>query len=430
MKKLAFFISLILSFNLYAQPKTDAFLQNILSSNKDSLFQHVLANPEYYRLQIIYTQINRDKNNVPTFKNYYLNVDSLFYFNPASTVKLPLAALSLEKLNEMKIPGVNKYTSMRFDSAYPRQEKELHDSSSETNYPSISNFIKKAFLISDNDAYNRMYQFVGQQTINRNLKEKEYKSIRITREFMGFTEDQNRHTNPINFIDTNGKIIYTQPMQYNTDSFDFSHTIKIGKAYYNSNNSLINEPIDFTKVNNLPLEDLRQILQSILFPQSVVQQQRFDLTKDDYAFMKQYLSQYPSETNYPKYDTAQYYNSYVKFFFQDSTHHTMPANIRVFNKVGWAYGFLIDASYVADFKNKVEFMLAATVYVNSDEILNDDKYDFETVGHPFMYQLGQTIYNYELNRDRKYKPDLSDFIIKYESRNPKDTRPSIKDADN
>ena len=125
MKKLALFISLIVSFNLYAQPKTDAFLQNILSSNKDSLFQHVLANPEYYRLQIIYTQINRDKNNVPTFKNYYLNVDSLFYFNPASTVKLPLAALSLEKLNEMKIPGVNKYTSMRFDSAYPRQEKEL-----------------------------------------------------------------------------------------------------------------------------------------------------------------------------------------------------------------------------------------------------------------------------------------------------------------
>jgi hypothetical protein len=330
----------------------------------------------------------------------------------------------------MKINGVDKYTSMQFDSAYPRQVKELYDSSLETNYPSIANFIKKAFLISDNDAYNRMYQFIGQQTINRKLKEKDYKSTRITREFMGFTEEQNRHTNPIHFIDKDGKTIYTQPMQYDTDSFDFSHTIKIGKAHYDNNDSLINEPIDFTKVNNLPLEDLRQILQSILFPQSVPQQQRFDLTRDDYAFMKQYLSQYPSETNYPKYDTSQYYDSYVKFFFQDSLHHTMPANVRVFNKVGWAYGFLIDASYVADFKNKVEFMLAATIYANSDEILNDDKYDFETVGHPFMYQLGQTIYNYELNRNRKYKPDLSDFIIKYESRDPKDTRPSIKDADN
>jgi beta-lactamase class A len=167
-------------------------LQNILSKNNDSLFQEVLSHPETYRLQIIYAQINRDKNNTPTFKNYYFNVDPLFYFNPASTVKLPLAALSLEKLNNMNIAGVNKYTSMQFDSAYQRQVKELYDSSAETNYPSIAQFIKKAFLISDNDAYNRMYQFVGQQTINRNLHAKGYINTRITREFMGYTEEENR----------------------------------------------------------------------------------------------------------------------------------------------------------------------------------------------------------------------------------------------
>ena len=414
---------------LHAQSKTDAFLQNILSANKDSLFREVLSHPETYRLQIIYTQINRDKKNIPSFKNYYFNVDPFFYFNPASTVKLPLAALSLEKLNEMKIAGVNKYTPMQFDSVYPRQVKELYDSSAETNYPSIANFIKKSFLISDNDAYNRMYQFVGQQTINRSMHAKGYTNTRITRQFMGFTEDENRHTNPVDFIGKDGKVVYHQPMHYNTDSFDFSRTVKIGKAHYNNKDSLINEPIDFTKVNNFPLEDFQQVLQSILFPLSVPPKQRFNLTKDDYDFLKQYLSQYPSETNYPKYDTAQYYDSYVKFFFQDST-HTMPPHIRVFNKVGWAYGFLIDASYVVDFKNNVEFMLASVIYANSDGILNDDKYDLETVAHPFTYQLGQTIYDYELKRDRKHKPDLSDFRINYEKRNPNDTRPSIKDADN
>jgi len=429
MKKMFLILLLFVFYTARSQLKTDLFLQNILSKNKDNLFQKVLSDPEYYRLQIIYTQINRDKNNTPVFKSYYFNVDSLFYFNPASTVKLPLAALSLEKLNRMKVHGVNKFTSMQFDSAYPRQVKELYDSSAENNYPSIAQFVRKAFLISDNDAYNRMYQLVGQQAINRNLRAKGYKSIRITREFMGFTEEENRHTNPINFINKHGQVIYTQPMQYNPDSFDFSHIIKIGKAHYNNKDSLINEPIDFTKVNNLPLEDLQQILQSILFPLSVPATQRFDLRKNDYDFMKQFLSQYPSETNYPKYDTTQYYDSYVKFFFQDST-HKMPAYIRVFNKVGWAYGFLIDASYVVDFKNNIEFMLASIIYANSDGILNDDKYDLETVAHPFTYQLGQTIYNYELKRKRKYKPDLSDFKIQYEHRNPNDTRPSIKDADN
>jgi hypothetical protein len=47
-------------------------------------------------------------------------------------------------------------------------------------------------------------------------------------------------------------------------------------------------------------------------------------------------------------------------------------------------------------------MLTATVYVNSDGILNDDKYDYDSIGYPFMYQLGQTIYNYELQRNREH----------------------------
>ncbi len=255
MYKVIALLSLVISFIASGQPKTSLLLNNILMSNKDSLYQHVLAHPDYYRLQIIYTQINRDKNNIPSFTNYYFNVDSLLYFNPASTVKLPLAALSLEKLHTMNINAVNKFTLMQFDSGYAHQKKEWTDSTSETQFPSIAHFIKKAFLISDNDAYNRMYEFVGPQRINENLHSKGYKDIRITRQFMGFSEDENRHTNSIRFIDANGKLIYEQSMQYNRDSFDFSHTIKMGKGHWDNHDSLINEPIDFTKANNVSLED-------------------------------------------------------------------------------------------------------------------------------------------------------------------------------
>jgi hypothetical protein len=108
----------------------------------------------------------------------------------------------------------------------------------------------------------------------------------------------------------------------------------------------------------------------------------------------------------------------------------LPKGVRVFNKVGWAYGFMTDISYVADFEHNVEFMLTATLYCNSDGVLNDDKYDLDTVGQPFLYKLGQTIYQEELKRVRKYKPDLSAFKIKYEVRDPKDKRPTVKDVDN
>jgi hypothetical protein len=389
----------------------------------------VIKDPQNYRLQIIYTQINRDANNNPSFKNYYFNLDPELYFNPASTVKLPLSLLSLEKLNDMHIKGVNKYTSLQIDSSYEGQDAQLTDSSASNYLPSIAQYIRKVFLISDNDAYNRMYQFLGQQRINRELHKKGYPDTRITRMFMGFTSEQNRHTNAVRFIKEDGSLIYRQPPAYNTDSFHFPREIKIGKGYWDSNDKVVNEPIDFTRVNNVPLKDLQQLLQSALFPASVPSRQRFRLTTEDYSFLYRFLSQFPSETSYPKYDTAKYYDSYVKFYFRGNNHH-LPRNIRVFNKVGWAYGFMTDLSYVADFKNKVEFMLSATVYVNSDGILNDNRYDYDSIGYPFMYELGQTIYNYELQRKRAYKPNLSKFQIKYDQRDPADKRLVITNADN
>ena len=413
----------------YGQARTDEFLKKLFSDHKNPVFQEVIRHPDTYRLQIIYTQINRDKNNVPSFTNYYFRVDSTEFFSPASTVKLPLALLSLEKINNLKNPNVTKFTAMQFDSAYSGQTEEWTDNTSETGYPSIAHFIKKAFLVSDNDAYSRMYEFLGQGEINRSLHARGYLDTRLTHRFVRMTADENRHTNPIRFIQPDGTLIYAQPATYNTDAFDFRRIARLGKGYMTGKDSLVHEPFNFTERNKLPLETLQQLLQSVIFPESVSAKQRFNLTPDDYQFLYQYLSQYPGETNYPKYDAKQYYDSYVKFFFMDSLHHQMPAGVRVFNKVGWAYGFLTDASYVADFNNNVEYMLTATIYVNSDGILNDDKYDFDRVGQPFMYQLGQTIYQYERSRKRRYVPDLKAFRLSYEKR-MNDNRPVVKDVDN
>lgn len=420
---------ILFSSSAIGQPKTDSLLIKILTRSGEDLATKVLQNAHTYRLQIIYTQIDRSSSNKPKFKNYYFNYDANLYYNPASTVKMPLAFLSLDKLNGMQVKGVNKYTSMQFDSSYDKQTTLYRDSTSENQLPSIAHFIKKAFLISDNDAYNRMYQFLGQQTIHRRLKEMGYRTTKIPRQFMGFTVEQNRHTNALRFIRDDGSLIYAQPPAYNKDSFDFSRVVKIGKGYLNRNDSLIKEPFDFTVHNYIPLEVQQKLLQSVMFPASVPKKQRFNLTADDYQFLYRYMSQYPSETPYPKYDDSVYYDSYVKFFFRDSTHR-LPGHVRVFNKVGWAYGFLTDISFVVDFQNNIEYMLAATLYVNEDEILNDNKYEYTTVGWPFLRQVGERIYEYEMERKRPFLPDLSRFKIKYEKRDPNDTRPAIRDADN
>ena len=412
-----------------AQPKNDKWIANLLNKSLDPITQKVLADPKEYRFQIIYTQIDRDQTGKPSFKNHYLNVDPTQYFNPASMVKMPLAFLSLEKLHEMKIAGVDKNTPMSFDSSYEKQVAMSRDSSSDCGFPSIAHFIKRAFLISENEPYNRMYQFLGQREINSRLKSKGYSSVRITRQFMGYTEEQNRHTNGIKFLDNKGGVIHQQEPAYNTDNFQFPSPVLIGKAHMNRNDTLVQAPFDFTRHNNISLEDMQQMLQAIVFPENVDQIKRFNISNEDRIFLLQYLSQYPSETNYPKYDEKIFHDSYVKFFFYDSTHR-MPAHIRVFNKVGWAYGFLTDVSYIQDTKNNIDYMLSATVYVNSDGIVNDSKYDEESVGFPFLRTIGQTFYQYDLSRERKIKPKLQNPVKQYESRIKGDTRPSIKSVDN
>jgi hypothetical protein len=110
-----------------AQPKTDSFLLQLLQENKDDNFQQVLQNPGKYRLQVIYTQINRDRQNNPTFTNFYFHYDPTLYFNPASMVKMPAAFLALEKLHTLNRKGLDKYTTIRYEQSQPWQKPMVND---------------------------------------------------------------------------------------------------------------------------------------------------------------------------------------------------------------------------------------------------------------------------------------------------------------
>jgi hypothetical protein len=162
----------------------------------------------------------------------------------------------------------------------------------------------------------------------------------------------------------------------------------------------VNEPFDFSTKNRMPLEDLHRMVRSILFPESLPAQQRFRLTPDDLAFLRKYMSMLPGESDDPQYDEKEFWDTYVKFLYFGSERGSNDPTIRVYNKVGDAYGFLIDGAYFHDTKNNIEFLLSAIIYCNSDGIFNDDKYDYDSVGFPFMKELGRAIHAHQL-RSRK-----------------------------
>ncbi len=397
---------------LQAQVKNSKWFVNRIQKDASPLLRDILNHPETYRYQVIYTKIDRDRKNRPSFKNYYLNVDADRYFNPASMVKLPVALAALEKLHTLK-PPIAPTATMLTDSSRKGQTAVTKDSTAANGMPSVAHYIKKIFLVSDNDAYNRLYEFVGQKWLNEMLWKKGYKNQRITRRFVPMTPEENRYTNRIRFMDGQ-KLLFAQPAAYSDLVFDFSKKIEMGVGHWDKDDKLIQQPMDFTQHNNSPLEDLQQMLQSVLFPESVPAQQRFALDRQDYDLLYQSMSEKPSESRYPAYDTTEFFDSYTKFFFFKDGKREIPEHIRSFNKTGWSYGFLTDVCYIVDFKNDIEFMLSGNIYVNSDGILNDNKYEYVELGYPFFREIGEIVYQQELRRKRNHRPDLSKWRLQYD----------------
>lgn len=371
----------------------------------------VMADPDRYKLQILYTQIDRDSLNRPSFSSYDYQLDDQEYFYPASTVKMPTAFMALEKLNKLKITGLDKHSAMLTDSAYSGQYAVHSDSTSLSGLPSIDNYIKRIFLVSDNQAFNRLYEFVGQQELNEGLWNKGYRDTRITHRLEIFlSKEENQWTNPIRFY-KGDTLVYNQPLMVSEKEFTATTPISLGTGYIR-NGQLVNEPMDFTQKNFISINDLQSMLKSVLFHEYLGSSQKFDLTLDDYQSLYQYMSEYPGESQYPAYDST-FYPSYVKFLMFGNDMEPIPDQFRIFNKVGDAYGFLIDNAYIIDFENDIEFLLTVVIQVNDNQIYNDGKYEYDQTGFPFLTSLGELIYNYELTREKQYSPDLSKFKLNY-----------------
>ena len=391
--------------------KEDVFFTGLFKQ-QPGLMDSVLLHRKDWNVQIIYTQINRSANGIPSLTHHYFNRTNARYFYPASTVKFPVVLLALEKLHELKIKGLDKNTTMITGADYSGQTAVYNDPNSSDGRPTVAQYIKKILLVSDNDAYNRLYEFLGQEYINTTLSKKGYTNAQLLHRLNIFlSEDENRHTNPVNFYDSSNQLIYSKPLLFNKQTYA-KRNDKMGKGYF-SNGLLVNEPMDFSKKNKIELTDLHQILLSLVFPQAVKASQRFNITEADRRFVLQYMSQLPSESVNPSYDSS-YYDAYAKFILYGSEKGTLPKNIRIFNKVGDAYGQLVEVAYVVDFEKNIEFMVSAAIYCNKDEILNDDKYDYNTIGFPFLKNLGRIIYEYETKREKKFQPDLSPLIFTYD----------------
>jgi len=391
------FLIIALSFSMLSCTQPTPLEQALIDAEFE--VKKVLDLADEHEVQIRYTQIRRGENNLPEFSSYSLFEDSEIYFYPASTAKLPVAALALQRIRELQAEGVaidrNTPFHIRDRDDHPIA---LEDSTALSGTLSIAHLIKKIFLVSDNDAYNYLFDFLGTDYINSQLRDKGLKETSIHHKFL-FGADNNR-TWAYYFLHEQDTL-YKQQSIHAKEFINNGNLKKMMKGVgYLDDNELVNEPFNFSKKNRISINDLEGILKRIVFPEIFEAEERFGLLEEDYEFLQYWMSRNTLESNDPDYSNdPDLYDSYVKFFIYGDQKGTMTDEVRIFNKVGDAYGTLTETAYIQDRASAIEFLLTATVHVNENQIFNDNIYEYDSIGFPFMAGLGRAILNYERSKN-------------------------------
>ena len=360
--------------------------------NKDiTEIRKVMINKKKHEIQILLSQVKRDKSGNISFIEDSYQLDENKYFYPASTVKLPIAILALQKIKSLRDQGIPINADTPFLIKNKNGETIIDKDSTNINGDvTISHLIKKIFLVSDNDAYNYLFDFLGRDYINKELIKRGLKQTQIYHKFL-FGAD-NINTWEYTFIDENRNKIFHQS---SISSKKIVEPLKLeglqkGRGYISSG-ELINNPMNFDQKNRISIRDLQGIIKRIIFPEEFNKEERFELDDTDYKFLRYWMSRSTLESNYPNYKDQEYWDSYCKFFIYGDKKGAMTPEIRIYNKVGFAYGTLTDVAYVQDKKSSLEFFITATVLVNENQIFNDNIYEFEDLGIPFLAELGREI---------------------------------------
>ena len=355
----------------------------ISALNEDEFTRKFVKDKEKYEIQILYTEVSKNTLGQTEFTDFQFQLNDQKYFYPASTIKLPITVMALSKINELRAGGSNISLKSKIKLSLINDRKEIIIKDSIT---SFQNLIADVFLVSDNSASNVLIDFLGYNYFNLSMRNSGYENTYLNHKF-----------NPDPFIDStwiistlDNDIISSKENKITVLASSNISNLKKGKKRF-IDGEIINEPLDFSLKNRSSLTDMHNILKNLIYPEITLS--KFNLNVEDYDFLRYWMSRLTFEDLGNKYITNdKFFNSYNKFFIHGIDTVLKKTDIRVYNKIGQAYGTSTDSAYIKNYKEDIEFFLTATIYTNNNEIINDDIYEYSDIAIPFLSKLSNILY--------------------------------------
>lgn len=390
-------------------PMTSERIRSLLDS--DPRLSAIAGRADEFRLQVVIGEVDQSDPDHPRLVQETFRADAE-YFYPASTVKLFAAIAALERLDQLReetgLP-LQADTPLVF---HPLFDDEVLEQTDESNLDggaiTIAHEIRKLFLVSDNQAFNRLYEFVGQDRLAASLARAGLGSPdaggpRIVHRLSeSRSVEDNRHSPRIDFVADDFDHTLPQrraePMAEVGQRDEALPGLRVGQGFLTAD-GLVEGPMDFSSKNRISLVDLQRGLCLVVRPDvdcrggatNSAEVRGFELSGGDRELLVEAMSQLPRESANPIYDPAEVPDDYVKFLLPGLRQALPGHDLRIYNKIGQAYGFSTENAMIWNETTDRSIFVAATLYTNANGVLNDDTYEYDTVTAPFFAALGEAV---------------------------------------
>jgi len=248
-------------FGCNSKPVNSNLLREILQESKEPIIKKVLSDLDSHEVQILFTRIHRDSLGLPKFERHTFQENAKQYFYPASTVKLPVAILALQKIRKLQSQGIPITPETPFMVFSSKNVIVKSDTTHPKNNLTIAHLIKKIFLVSDNSAYNYLFDFIGKDFANNAIHKIGITNFNLSHKF---SDAENKNSTPrFIFFNQNGDTIYNQAPMISNQKIKNTHLDEVlkGKGYVKEG-AVIEEPMDFSEKNYVSIVDCSFLLKS------------------------------------------------------------------------------------------------------------------------------------------------------------------------
>lgn len=366
----------------------DNLVVELLRSHPEGLAPY-LEDPARWRLQILVGQVIEDDTGVPRLERHAFRLDAEYTY-PASSIKTFAALAALQRVQED--PRLELSTPLRYDALF---DDEVVEDSDETNLEggaiTVGHEVRKLSLVSDNRAYNRLYELVGQRELHELCWSSGFSSLRLHHRLSEFRSREDNRLSPRVDLGLEPGAPYAPERASGLvlDNRGFPG-LDVGRAHV-AGGELVERPMSFRHKNQCSLRDLQDLVVRVARPDVLLEEPPFPLDDELRLFLLEAMTQVPSESRNPRYDPERYPDDYVKFLAPGLGRVVPLERLQITNKVGRAYGFSTENAYVHDRESGRGFFVAATLYTNDNGVLNDGVYEYEERADPFFADLGEAL---------------------------------------